>query len=469
MKYLVLGLASLLFYSCYNQSAQKTFVAGQVINATDSVVSISLDDQIVERIPLKNDGSFMSSIDVHEEGIYTLSHSPEWQFIYLKPSDSLAFHVNTKEFDESLSFTGSSSAENNFLINMYLMNEKNDDLILSYYKTNPSDYAQKTDSIKETRLDLLSDLNQNHNFSDFFNQIAKSSILYEYYDMRERYAFLMRKYFPERSKEIKPSFFNYRADIDFNDDSMINHIGYLRLLDNYLKNKSIEYCDYSDKSCFTLNSFSNIKRRLGLADSIFSSKLIKNKFYQRLLEEEILHVSSQEQLDQVKGLINSCDLNPSIQNSLMGSAELQAFFLKGRYVGDDAIVSSSLDSIRMIELVRQKPLVIMTWTKHSSAYFEIRKSMISDLKNKYPSIRFIGVNLDQMHPQEWLSSLEQYQLNPKHEYHIDLSKAKIKNNKHLKNHVNRLFMINKKGHLRFSNVSLSDQNLESKLLELINN
>ena len=144
--------------------------------------------------------------------------------------------------------------------------KSNDNLILKYYKVKPSDFSLKTDSIRQMRLSSLEDLNQRYDFSDYFNRIAKKSIVYEFYDMRERYAFLIQKYFKERKKDFSDDFFNYRDTIDFNDDELLNHFGYLRFLDNYLKNKSIEDCDENDVDCFKINSFKNVKKRLTIAD-----------------------------------------------------------------------------------------------------------------------------------------------------------------------------------------------------------
>lgn len=467
MRFLVILLAIGLF-SCKKNTREGTYLGGEIINPLDSIITVNHNNAFIDSIRINKDGSFQKRLNITNEGIYTFSHLPEWQLLYLNPNDSLAFRVNTREFDESLTFSGTSSVENNFLINMYLMNEKNDDLILSYYKIHPKSFAHKTDSLKNHRINQLNDLNEKHDFSEYFLNVAQKSILFEYYDMRERYAFLIRKYFPKRSDDITDQFFAYRSEVNFNDETMLFHIGYMRFLDNYLKNKSIEHCQLKNKSCFTLNSFSNIKYRLALADSIFTNTLIKNKFHKRLLEEEILHIKNKNQLAQVEKIIKDCQLSDVDKKDLKSSANLQSYFLEGRFVGDETLITSNLDKIKMTDLIENRPLVITTWSNFSSAYLNLRESILSDLKQKYPEIKFVGVNIDYLNENQWLASLKKLELNPKFEFNLEFSESELPNKKYLKNHINRLFMITKKGYLKFSNVSFSDRNLESKLLQLLN-
>ncbi|QSS96771.1 hypothetical protein [Psychroflexus sp. ALD_RP9] len=467
MRFLVILLA-ISFFSCQKNTRDDTYLGGQIINPLDSIVTIHHNNTIIDSISVNKDGSFQTRLNIANEGIYTFSHLPEWQLLYLNPSDSLAFRVNTKDFDESLTFSGTSAVENNFLINMYLMNEKNDDLILSYYKIHPKTFAHKTDSLKTQRIKQLNDLNKKYEFSEYFLNVAQKSILFEYYDMRERYAFLIRKYFPERSHNISDQFFSYRNEVDFNDESMLFHIGYMRFLDNFLKNKSIEHCELQNKSCFTLNSFSNIKDRLALADSIFTNTSIKNKFHKRLLEEEILLVKNKNQLAQVKKIIDDCQLSVTDKEDLKSSANLQSYFLEGRYVGNESFITSGLSKTKIIDLIDNRPLVVTTWSSYSSAYLNLRKSILSELKLKYPEIKFVGLNIGYLDQNQWVSNLKKFNLDVNSEFSLEISESELPNKKYLNNHINRLFMITKKGYLKFSNVSFSDRNLESKLLQLLN-
>ncbi|MGO2103046.1 MAG: TlpA family protein disulfide reductase [Psychroflexus halocasei] len=466
-------LLSLVFISfiasCTKTENEMTYIGGEVIHPLDSVVSISKDGELIKHIKIDSNNRFSDSIDIEEEGIYTFHHVPEWQLIYLKPNDSLVFRVNMKAFDESLAFGGSSAAENNFLINMYLMNEKNDNLILKYYKVKPSDFSFKTDSIRQMRLSSLEDLNQRYDFSDYFNRIAKKSIVYEFYDMRERYAFLIQKYFKERKKDFSDDFFNYRDTIDFNDDELLNHFGYLRFLDNYLKNKSIEDCDENDVDCFKINSFKNVKKRLTIADDLFTNDAIRNRFYKRFVKEEILFSKNENQLEDTKSLIKNCNLSDDVKKDLLASTRIQKNFLENKYLGNQQLVTSELDTITVSDLINKKPLAISSWSFHSPAYKNYQVNKVKNLQNKYPEIKFIGLNFDTESAELWKQRLNKFGIDKSKEYKLLLKpNAENREVRFIINHINRMFLINKKGHITKSNIPFSSNKIESNLLELVN-
>ena len=195
----ILSIISLILCSCQKDPAANasTSVGGEIVNSNTPYLTLERNGKLVDSISIEEDGTFTYNFeeDNFEPGLYTFRHNPEGQVFFIEEGDSLLFRVNTKEFDESLMFTGDKSAENNFLMEMYLLNEKDNDVILSYYKTSPEKFIAKTGSIKAKRKEKLAELKSENNFSDAFIELADKTIDYEYYDLRERYAFLINTYF----------------------------------------------------------------------------------------------------------------------------------------------------------------------------------------------------------------------------------------------------------------------------------
>ena len=304
---------SLFIASCTNEKSKQTSISGLIQNPTHKHIYLIESGNIRDTITLKNDGSFSKTIDINQPKFMVLKHPPEYQTFFINPGDSLSFRLNTLDFDESLVFNGDSSVENNFLMDMYLMNEANNELILSYYKIPADVFVDKTDSIKSKRIKKLKQLNRKNDFSKEFMEIAKKSISYEFFDIRERYVFLLKKYFPKKNKLIDDSFFDYRESVNFNDPDLISHFGYLRFLDNYLKNKSVDSCisdrKNNQQACFELNSFSNIHERLKLVDSIFDHQDLKKKFLERFFAQEFVYASTEDQLDSALKLLNQVEID----------------------------------------------------------------------------------------------------------------------------------------------------------------
>ena len=134
MKLIVLLLSTLLFLSCNKASNNtKTYFGGQVINPKDDYVYIYKDEQLLDSSKLSVNNKFLISLDSISLGLYIFKHWDELQYIYLEPNDSLLIRINTWDFDESLVFSGRGAERNNFLINLFLENEKENKLFFNYW------------------------------------------------------------------------------------------------------------------------------------------------------------------------------------------------------------------------------------------------------------------------------------------------------------------------------------------------
>ena len=69
---------------------------------------------------------FHISIPNKTSNLYIFKHGIEHQQVFLEPGDSVNVFVNTKDFDESLTYHGNGAKKNNFLIRSFLKNEKDE-------------------------------------------------------------------------------------------------------------------------------------------------------------------------------------------------------------------------------------------------------------------------------------------------------------------------------------------------------
>ncbi|MGV6846346.1 MAG: hypothetical protein ACWA42_09515, partial [Lutibacter sp.] len=136
MRYLILSIFTLSLLGCapsteLNKTA--TYFGGQIINPKSNYVLFLKDDAIIDTIKLDKRNHFLAKFNQLKEGLYTFKHGVEFQYIYLQPADSVLVRLNTWNFDESLVFTGKGSAKNEFLINLFLQNEKEDELMYRFF------------------------------------------------------------------------------------------------------------------------------------------------------------------------------------------------------------------------------------------------------------------------------------------------------------------------------------------------
>mgnify|MGYP006112752343 CR=1 FL=1 len=179
---------ALIFSGCTGDSKEDgtIYLGGQINNPETDFVVISKENEIIDTLFLDAKNQFGKNYPKLEAGIYTFNHPPESQIMYMEPGDSVLIYLNTLSFDESLNFSGAGAEKSNFLYDMFLKNEQNNDLILTYYQIAPSEFARITDSIRQQRIDKLETLSEDREFSEDFLEIAHASIDYEYFDPEVR-------------------------------------------------------------------------------------------------------------------------------------------------------------------------------------------------------------------------------------------------------------------------------------------
>ena len=159
---LFVGLLLTGFTSCKNKSDNKVVIRGKIINPQTDEIYISRDIlfQNADTIKLIGENQIKTVIKAPEEGLYLFFVFPEFQTIYLKPGDSLAFHINVEEFDESLSFSGSLGRQNNLLMALFLENEKESNYFYSHkFDFQPDIFLNKIDSFDHIKAGLIQNYN----------------------------------------------------------------------------------------------------------------------------------------------------------------------------------------------------------------------------------------------------------------------------------------------------------------------
>ena len=126
MKYIISVILTTFLFSCNTSSNSKsnTYFGGEIINPKSNIVLLLKNEKVIDEILLDENNRFISEYPSLEEGLYTFKHGNEFQYIYFEPADSILIRLNTWDFDESIVFSGLGSSKNEFLINLFLQNEK---------------------------------------------------------------------------------------------------------------------------------------------------------------------------------------------------------------------------------------------------------------------------------------------------------------------------------------------------------
>ena len=124
---------SLLCCSCNTekQVSEGIFLGGQIIDPSSRFVTLYGGNRTEAIFELDNQLRFQQFFDSLPNGIYKLEHLPEYQSLLLEKGDSIWVRINAAAFDESIVYSGRGASKNNFLMELVLKQERENEVSLN--------------------------------------------------------------------------------------------------------------------------------------------------------------------------------------------------------------------------------------------------------------------------------------------------------------------------------------------------
>ncbi|MEM9649339.1 MAG: transaldolase [Bacteroidota bacterium] len=420
----LLGLSLVSILSCTGRSGDcpTVFFGGEIVNPTSDYVVLYRNDSYIDSVKLDDNNRFAFKLGGIEEGLYHFDHSPEQQYLYLQEGDSILIRLNTMEFDESLVFSGRGSDINNFLIEMFLANERDEHLIYSYYKLPPTDFARKLDSIKNIKVNMLKDLTADNTLSDKVLEMAEASIYYTDFLHKETYPFYHKKKTGnEVFEQLSDSFYDYRATLDLNNRELAYFRPYFDFLKYHFGNLSYMTCQIG---CGTnekpeMGRLHFNKHKLKLVDSLVQEQELRDILFRNIAMDYLLkeHNASQECqifIDKFRKLSSNEDHKAEINHLYEGIQNLQP----QKELPNLQIVNTDNQRVSLKDISKNKKTVFYFWTASQKGHFKNITKRIAKLQEKYPNHHFVGINVKTSYTQ-WMNMLEEYNLDKSKQFHGD--------------------------------------------------
>jgi hypothetical protein len=239
---IITSILTLLILSCTNpkkENKQHLILSGTIENPnSDSLVLKNNKDKSIFTFHL-TDGIFMDTLDI-ENGFYNLFDGKEETQVYLERNYKINITLNTKEFDESIQYTGDGAGENNYMAKKALLEESfGKKIYYGYYaKLDESDFLKETDLMYQQKKDLLKKY-KNDISKDFYN-IELNNIKYSYLNRVAGYEAM--KKFVTGNKEFKVSdnFPNVFENIDLEDESLLKSESYEYFVGTFIRELTIK-------------------------------------------------------------------------------------------------------------------------------------------------------------------------------------------------------------------------------------
>ena len=390
MKYFVSTIFVILFISCNStNSSITTYFGGEILNPKSKHVLLLKDEKVVDTLLLDSNNRFLAEYNSLNEGLYTFKHGNEFQYIYFEPADSILIRLNTWDFDESLVFSGKGGTKNEFLINLFLQNEKEEKAMYSYFGLDEFEFQKKIDSLSSERNSIYASFSENENsISEGFKKLTTTAIQFPLYRLKEIYPYYYKKAhklddFPSTSKE----FYSFRKTININEESLVSFYPYQNYVISYLYNLSFAEQNKNKSTEKITNSLlHSIAENIELEE--FKNTLLKKIVINDFLKSEstctinkntlnifLENCTNPEYIKQVKNLVNDSEI--VVNKQPLRNFEIESF---------------TNENITINDIIKNQNTVIYFWSSEymSSDYLVTR---IKYLEKKYPNILFVGINM----------------------------------------------------------------------------
>jgi hypothetical protein len=454
---LLFGLLTIVCSSCHKEENYTAYFGGEVTNPRTPYIILSKGTTVIDTIPLDKNNRFFVKFDSLTPGMYSFTHEPDYQYVYFDKNDSLMVSVNTADFDNSLVFSGRGDKKNNFMMEQFLLNEKDRAQPYDLYDFEFKKFKKTIDSSFAIRREFYKKNKQQINWDSDFDFYALNRLNLSYFAKKEYYSYVhTRRTGQDVKAQIPKSFYDYRKTINFNDPRLTSFSPFIRYTTAMINNMAIME---SHKNGNTQeNSLDDNINKLNIADSLFKNQNIKNDFLNNIaftyfLEDQNI-VNNQKFIKRYLELSTSSSENDEIRKIDRGIKQLQP----GNRLPEVELVGMDDKPFKLIGHTNRQT-VIFFWTSCAHAHIKTVYDTTEALKKQFPDTDFIAVNVDD--EQEWKKMMAVYKPNASVQVRA-VNFQEIKD-KWVLTKITRTIILNPNGTIKNAFTNLKDPNFSENL------
>ncbi len=392
MKYFIGIFLTIFIFSCNSTKEEiaATYFGGEIINPRTNFVLLLKDDKIIDTLLLDRNNRFIETYKNLNEGLYTFKHGYEFQYIYIEPTDSILIRLNNWNFDESLVFSGKGASKNEFLIKLFLKNEKEEKSMYQYFNLEENEFQAKLNSLAKEREKIYKEFELHEtSLSNGFKKLTSTAIHFPLYRLKEIYPYYYKM--AHKLDEFPPlseNFYDYRKQISLNEANLLSFYPYQNYVVNYLYNLSHQLKEKdSSKNNITVNV-------LHFLTTNIESEEIKNTLLKRIVVNDFLKSES------------TCSINEETLNIFLENCTNEAYLKQVKDLVNDSkyvinkeelhnfnIIPYNREQTDILSIIENKNTVIYFWSpEYMSTDYIV--SRIKFLEKKHPNTLFIGINMN---------------------------------------------------------------------------
>lgn len=421
MKQLGILIGLLLIISCgsIDRSASKVYIGGEIVNPTSEYLVLFKDDKVIDSAQIDHNNRFKIKFNDLEEGLYHFYHEPEFNYIYLQKGDSINMRLNTLAFDESLVFSGKGAEVNNFLVELLLQKEEEELQMNSLYDLNPVAFDHEIKSLRDKKLQMLNNLEDEIKLSPKALDIVKASIDYNVYVFKEKYPFFHKVNRRTHNHiQLPKDFYSYRKELKLNHKDLYFYSPYYSYMKYQLGNLAFLNCNDKCPQPIEKNQIVHFnKHKLIVVDSLNIDKRLKDNLFRNIAIQ--YYIKSRDSRDNIEDFHNAFSKYSAynihfneIEDVYQNILNLQP----KKEVPSIEIVSYQGIRTDLRQISQNKKVVLYFWSpSYESTFYKIQER-VKQLEKIYPEYTFIGIS-PHNNDYRWRSIVRSSRLNSDYQFY----------------------------------------------------
>lgn len=397
-----------LFCSCNKEFKSDDFSAyfgGEVSNPTNPYVLFCRNSEVIDTLKIDENNRFFIKFDSLTPGLYSFKNEPEYQYVYFDKNDSIMVRINSKDFDESIIFCGRGDEKNNFLMDLYLKNEKDKNTLFDVFDYTVPKFNKNIESVYASSNNFYNSKKEEIKWSEGFDVYAKGALNFHYYSKKELYPVIHKlRTGVEIFDSLPRNYYDFRKSIDFNNADLASFSPYIMYLSHMLNNTgAINYHNHFSDVDLALKTNIN---KLNIADTLIKNEKVKNIIlnniaFTYLLEDQNM-VNNQKFLE----IYHKYSTDNSKKNEILKIGKAIQLLKVGNPLPEVKLMDRHKNILSSNNIVKKKT-VIFFWTEKLTSHLIAAHKKIVDLQEKYPDYQFIAINLDK-DQNDWNAIVSKY-------------------------------------------------------------
>ncbi|RAR69964.1 TlpA family protein disulfide reductase [Flavobacterium aciduliphilum] len=406
--FIVFPILFSLITSCKKEFSDENYVAyfgGEVANPSTPFILFCKNNVVLDTIPLKKDNTFFIKFDSLTPGMYTFKSEPEYQYVYFDKNDSIKVHIDGKDFDESIIFCGRGDQKNNFLMEMYLRNEKDKNDMFETFDYPFDKFNAYISKINQENEKFYNTKKEEIKWSDDFDVYAQGIVKFPHYTKKEIYPILHKMRTGEDVTEKLPKdYYDFRNSINFSNQSLTDFSPFVMYLDHMLNNVgAINYHNHFSDCDLELKTNIN---KLKIADTLIKNQKVKNIVLNNIAFKYLMEDQNVVNNKAFLEIYHKYSTDTSKKNEILKIGNAIQLLIEGKKLPEVLLTTKEGKSISSNELIKQKTVLFFWSEKLSSHLLAVHKKVLALIK-KHPDYKFIAINLDD-DQEKWVRALKKY-------------------------------------------------------------